>query len=364
MQETVARDKFHCPACGADAHWNPSKQALVCAYCGTIVPGQPDPTSGQIIEHDLVAALRDIPDSGRGWKADKISVKCQSCQAISVFDSTRVAQRCDFCGAAQLVPYEQTKAPISPESLLPFKIAESNVREQIRVWYGNRWLAPNALKSRALTDTLHGIYIPYWTFDAHVDAQWTAESGWYYYVEETYRDQNGRLQSRRVQRIRWEPSAGSLSHFFDDALVPGTRGVDETLLREIGTFPTKQLVPYEAGFVSGWVVEQYQVDLRAAAQRSRKEMDAQLREICGRQVPGDTFQNLQVAADYSAQTFKHVLCPIWLVSYTYGAQNFQVLVNGYTGEIAGRYPKSWIKIFFLVLGILGAAALIGYFSRR
>ena len=39
-----------------------------------------------IVEHDLVAALRAIPDSARGWQAEKTSVRCQSCQAISVFD--------------------------------------------------------------------------------------------------------------------------------------------------------------------------------------------------------------------------------------------------------------------------------------
>jgi hypothetical protein len=28
-------------------------------------------------------------------------------------------------------------------------------------------------------------------------------------------------------------------------------------------FPTKELAPYDAGYVSGWVVEQYQIDLVA-----------------------------------------------------------------------------------------------------
>ena len=36
----------------------------------------------------------------------------------------------------------------------------------------------------------------------------------------------------------------------------------------------------------------------------------------------------------------------------YGAKTFQVIVNGYTGTIAGKYPKSWIKITLLVLTIL------------
>lgn len=364
MQEAVARNKFHCPSCGADAHWNPAKQSLICGYCGTVAPGQPDTTTGEIKEHDLATALRLTPEEARGWKAERTSVKCQSCQAISVFDPQRVAQRCEFCGSAQLVPYEQTRAPISPESLLPFKISESSVRENIRNWYGNRWLAPNTLKSRALTDTLSGLYIPYWTFDAQADAAWTAESGYYYYEMEQYRDANGKTLTRRVQRVRWEPSAGQLQHFFDDALVPGTKGVHPALLDEVDNFPTQDLVAYEPGFLAGWVVEQYQVDLRSAADRSREEMDAELRRLCAAQVPGDTHRNLQVSAEYSRQTFKHVLFPIWLLSYTYGSRSFQVLVNGYTGETAGEYPKSWVKIFFLVLACLAAMAVIFALSQR
>ena len=69
-----------------------------------------------------------------------------------------------------------------------FKLAETQVRDNIRAWYGNRWFAPNSLKSAALTDTLKGVYLPYWTFDAHAHAEWTAESGYHYTESETYRE--------------------------------------------------------------------------------------------------------------------------------------------------------------------------------
>src|SRR5437762_999757 len=87
----------------------------------------------------LALILREFGSARRGWQAEKISVRCQSCQAISVFDPERVAQRCDFCGSSALVPYEQTQAPIHPESLLPFKISQDAVREAMRRWYGSRW---------------------------------------------------------------------------------------------------------------------------------------------------------------------------------------------------------------------------------
>src|ERR1700733_588780 len=110
MAEITARSKFSCPACGAEAQWNPAKQALVCPFCGTVAPMKPPTEGGEIVEHDLVAALRSIPDDERGWQTEKKSVKCQSCQAITVFDPAHVAQRCDFCGSAARSPAGDEKA--------------------------------------------------------------------------------------------------------------------------------------------------------------------------------------------------------------------------------------------------------------
>jgi len=67
------------------------------------------------------------------------------------------------------------------------------------------------------------------------------------------------------------------------------------------------------------------------------------------EVPGDTQRNLQIHPTFSAQTFKHILVPVWLLSYLYGAKTYQVVVNGYDGRMAGQYPKSPWKIAFLVL---------------
>ena len=361
--EAVARQKFACPACGAEAHWDPARQALVCPYCSTISPAHIEEVEGKIKEHDLVTALRELPEDRRGWKSNKVSVRCQSCQAISIFDPDKVARRCDFCGSAQMIPYEQTKAPITPESLLPFKLDQSAVRDAIRRWYGSRWFAPNRFKKAALTDELHGMYLPYWTFDAQVNANWTALSGYHYYTTETYRDSQGRTQTRRVQHTRWVPSSGYLEHFFDDQLVPASRGANEKLLREIEPYPTRDLTPYASQYVAGWVVEQYQLDLIGAAQRSRERMQRETERMCASQVPGDTHRNLNVEARFDRQTFKHVLLPVWLVSYNYGSKSYQVLVNGQTGVIAGKYPLSFAKIFMLILFILAIAGLVYLFAK-
>jgi hypothetical protein len=342
MSEVTSLSKFGCPACGAEAVWTPSKHALVCPYCGTESPAELKIDGSLVEENDLVTALRSIPEEQRGWAAERKTVRCQSCQAISIFDAKRVAQRCDFCGSPSLLSVEDIQAPIRPGSVLPFKVAESQVREEIRRWYGSHFWAKNDVGEKALTDTLHGLYVPYWTFDAHAECAWEAQAGYYYITTDS--------QGRTQQQVRWQYVSGHVSQNFDDVLVPASKGIHPGLLEGLAPFPTtSDLVPYDPGYLSGWVVEQYQIDLVHAAQESRERMVQRLRDLCTQQVPGDTHRGLRIEPSFSAQTFKHTLLPVWLLSYTYGSKTYQVAVNGATGKITGEYPLSWAKISIAIL---------------
>jgi hypothetical protein len=352
--EIAALEKHACPACGAQAEWNPAKQKLVCAFCGTESPYQIDRETGKVVELDLVTALRELPAQERGWQTTRRSVQCQSCRAVMVFEAEHVGRNCEFCGSPALVSYEEIKAPIRPQGVLPFRVDRGRVRDDLRRWWRSKWLAPGKLARSALVDTVHSLYIPYWTFDARVHCRWDAEAGHYYYV---------RVGNKRQRRVRWEPASGSINHVFDDDPVPGTQGLPLTLLRKVEPFPTQEVVPYDTAFLSGHVVEHYKVVLIDAAQQSQKQMHATLEQLCAQEVPGDTYRNLRIRPQFSNQTFKHVLVPIWLLTYNYGAAVFQVIVNGYTGRIAGRYPYSAWKIVLLVLLAIVVLMVLAYLDR-
>jgi hypothetical protein len=352
MTDLPALEKHPCPACGAQAEWNPTKQKLICPFCGTESPYQIDRARGKVAELDLAAALRDLPENARGWETERRSVQCQSCKAVMVYDSERVGQNCEFCGSPALVSYDEIKSPIRPHGVLPFRIDQHRVRDDIRRWWRSKWLAPGKLARTALVDTVHSLYIPYWTFDARVHCPWDAEAGHYYYVNVEGRDSQGRRVVRQERRVRWEPASGVVDHHFDDEPVPGTQGLPMTLLRRVEPFPTGECVAYDRAFLAGHVVEHYKVVLTEAAEQSRVQMLETLRQLCASQVPGDTHRNLQIHPTFSELTFKHLLVPIWLLTYNYGRKAYQVLVNGYTGKIAGKYPYSVWKVLLLILAIL------------
>jgi hypothetical protein len=330
---------------------------LVCPFCGTESPYQIDRDAGKVAENDLAAALAAAQAARDTWKEQQRKVQCQSCRAVMVYDSARVGQNCEFCGSPSLVAYTAIKSPIAPKGLLPFRIDRNRVRDDIRRWWRSKWLAPNKLARSALVDTVHSVYIPYWTFDAHAHCPWEAERGHYYYVSVEGRDSKGRRVVRQERRVRWEPASGVVEHTFDDELVPGTTGVDLRLLRQVEPFPTGECVAYDTAFLSGHVVEHYQVALTEAAGSSEAQMHARLEQLCGAQVGGDTYRNLRIHPTFSGRTFKHLLVPIWLLVYIFGRRNFQVVVNGYTGRMAGRYPYSPWKVAFLVALVILAVIL-------
>ena len=98
-----------------------------------------------------------------------------------------------------------------------------------------------------------------------------------------------------------------------------------------------------------------------AAAASKDRMDSAINDMCIHQIPGDTHRNLRVQSQYSGQTFKHVLLPVWLLTYNYGSKTYQVAVNGITGKIAGEYPLSWIKIAIVtIIGLIILGIIMAY----
>jgi hypothetical protein len=359
-------ERHACPKCGSKAEWDPGKAELVCPYCGTSFPREgPPPMPGGIVEHDLDQTLRDLGSLAKQVDTATRRVQCSRCHAVLLRQGGTVAQHCDFCGSPELLDYQDIHAVISPESLLPAVISQEQAYHALKGFLAGRWFAPSDLKRRNMIDDIRRVYLPYWTFDAHAECPWEAQSGDYYYVTVTDKDSEGRTVTRQERRIRWYPSAGHVSDNFDDVLISASRGIDGKVLGSIEPFPTSNLVPYDTRYVSGWQVEQYQVPLADAARQGFQIMDAELTQLCGSQVPGDTYQNLRIFPEYSDKTFKHVLAPVWLLTYRYRDKVWQGAVNAVTGQAYARFPLSpWKILIVVVLSVIALLILFRLISQH
>jgi len=353
--EVRSLSRHVCPECGGKGEWDPAKKALVCPYCGKIFEHVAEPEhSDAIQEHDLDEMLARLGKQGSTVEDGTRRVQCNNCHAVLVRSSNTMAQRCDFCGSPELLDYKDVGSPIAPESLLPAGISQEVAYHALKDFLAARWFAPGDLKRRNMIDRINKVYLPYWTFDSNVECPWSADSGRYYYVDvPDGTDDQGRPVMRREQRVEWTPVNGHVSTWFDDILISASGGLDSELLKKIEPFPTKELVPYDTSYVSGWQVEHYKVPLLQAAQAGFGAMEAMVREMCAREIPGDTYRGLSISPTYSNRTFKHILAPIWLLAYQYQGKTWQGAVNAVTGKACARFPVSpWRVALVVVLGFI------------
>lgn len=211
---------------------------------------------------------------------------------------------------------------------------------------------------------LNGMYIPFWTYDCWANSNWTAQSGYYYYETETYTDYvDGRsvTRTRQVRKTRWVPSSGYRNDFYNDKLIVASRGLDYHLVFKIYPFHLGSLIPYKPEYLSGWQAEDYSVSVHEGWSISREQVTSEQRSRCAADVPGDTYRSLHVNTSFSDITYKHILLPIWVASYTYKKRLYHFLINGQTGELEGYAPTSWLKVAGVVAAIAGIAVAIIYY---
>jgi DNA-directed RNA polymerase subunit RPC12/RpoP len=353
MSET---NQFECASCGAHLEFDPKVQAMKCQFCQSekIVPIE----HKAIVEHDFYTAPKVT-----GWDRQAVSFQCDSCGATISSEST-VAGKCTYCNS----PYVREKPAradlIRPETLIPFRVDKDNVNTLFRNWLGKGWFTPSNLQKLGRLDLIKGVYTPFWTYDAQAYSTWTAESGYYYYENETYTTTiNGKrvTQTRQVRKVRWVPSSGQRQGFYNDVLVPASKGMNQELIYKIYPFDLNALVPYNPQFLSGFLAEEYAVDLQQGWGVAQGTVLASERDKCAREVPGDTHRFLRVQTNFSGITYKHILLPVWIAAYEYKAKTYHFLVNGQTGEVQGFRPISWAKVALFV-GVVAAAVVgLAYF---
>jgi DNA-directed RNA polymerase subunit RPC12/RpoP len=350
--------KFPCASCGADVVWNPGASALKCPFCGA--EKKLPTTADAVREHPIDEALSAPRDLG--WGALRKAVKCSRCGATTTLDPGVAASACAFCGTPAVVEAPVSGTMVRPEGLLPFRLDRDGAVGRFREWISGLWFRPNDLKSKSSVASLSGVYVPFWTFDAATHSLWSADAGYYYQVPVEVVE-NGQSVTRMETRTRWEPAEGVLEKFFDDLPVQASRGLPPELARSIEPFPTDGLVPYEPAYLSGFLAEEYAVDVKEALGMARRRMHAEIQQACASEVPGDTHRNLSVQSVFSGIAYKNALLPIWIAAYQYGGAPYRFLVNGITGKVAGKAPYSWIKVGLAILAALALVALIASQSR-
>lgn len=359
----IAAHRWPCEACGADLRFAPGATQLVCAHCGhvqAIPEASHHDRKTALGELDLDTALRNaLP---RAAMEEPQTTRCASCGALVEFQGAEHATECPFC-ASPVAVGTGTNRQIKPQAVLPFRLTEGQARAAMTKWLGRLWFAPGGLveyarKGRALA----GIYSPYWTFDAATRSRYRGQRGTYYYETRTVTVQvDGKPQRRQeqVRKTRWHSVSGWVSRDFDDVLVLASTSLPRGYTEGLAPWDLSALEPYRPDYLAGFTAEGYTVTLPEGHARARTIMEGVIRSDVMRDIGGDEQRIDRIDSDFSDETFKHVLLPVWLAAYRYNGKTYRFVVNGQTGKVRGERPWSvWkITLAVVVVAIIAGVAI-------
>lgn len=345
----MAEDIFYCENCGGVMEFDVASQKLKCPNCDNVI--NIANIKENIVEHKLTAhAMQTV----RAEQKDSTTMECRGCGAKLEVRGNEAAAACPYCGASYVLSQKQEEV-IIPDGVIPFQIDKTNAREIVGRWLKKRYLAPGELKTLYQRGDIFGMYVPYWTFDADAKADYTGMGG--RNRTEHYRDKDGNTHTRTV--TDWYPTRGRVHTFFDDVLISASSHQNKSLLSGVDNYNTKQLVSYSKDYFSGYGVETYNINLDTAHSAAVGRMQEQLRDMARRDIlrKYDTAKDIRLQCNFAKETYKHVLFPVYTVTYHYKNKVYNVLINGQNGNISGQYPKSFVKILLIIL--VSAAVILG-----
>lgn len=352
---------IRCKGCGSSVRYEAKQQKLKCPHCGS---EEEIPFSQEGIEEiDLEKALALAQQERAELPAHKV-LACRTCGAQIACKEARAT--CDFCGSEAVSEAALQSQPIRPQGVLPFAVTAEQAHQSFQTWLRSLWFAPSDLLKRARIEDLRGVYLPTWTFDAQVWAQWSAIPGYYRTRTETYFDSaTNSHKTRTVTYVEWGPPVfGVHQDFFDDLLVSGLTTLPTRYLEEVGDFATtSDLRAYEPAYFLGWDVALPDKELPQAWKEGYDIIHKRTEEACKRAVPGDTHRDFRMNLRLSGLTTKLVYLPIYILAYRYGDKSYRVVVHGRTGVVGGDRPISWIKVLLLVLAIAAGIGVLYYILR-
>lgn len=363
---TVAR--FKCPGCSAAMEFDPATGGLKCGYCG----------NAQKISHPVNTQVEELPlaeyvGSAAGSHLKRLAqqaleVTCTGCGSTVQFEPPEVAGVCPFCAAPIIAQPQSADPEIAPNGLLPFGLEKRAATTSIQSWLSSRWFAPNALKNVAKPEGIHGVYVPFWTYDAETWSAYTGERGDYYYETQYVNVQNARgevvRQAQQVRRTRWTSVSGNVENRFDDVLIPASRAIDERRLRELAPWDLDAVAPYEPAYLSGFKAQRYQVEIGEGFEIAKVIMQSSIQHSVVADIGGDEQQVRSLDTQWNNVTFKHVLLPVWIGAYRFQGKVFQVTVNARTGEVQGERPYSALKIALAVIAAVILIAIIYWVASQ
>ena len=347
--------EYKCPACGGMLEFDSKTQKLKCPYCDTEI----DIEGFQELEKEKTQdGLDDMTwesQAGTAWgegEEEALNVYvCKSCGGEITADANTAATSCPFCGNP-VVMQGKLSGNLRPDYVIPFKMDKKAAKEAYKKHLQGKRLLPKVFKDENHIDEIKGMYVPFWLFDADVDAsiryKGTKTRFWsdskYDYTETSYFS------------ISRDGNIG-----FSHVPVDGSTKMADNLMESIEPFDFQEAVDFQTAYLAGYLADKYDVSEQESVQRANARIKASTEDSFRETIHG--YESVLVENSnirLLGGKAKYALYPVWILNTSWRGKNYTFAMNGQTGRMVGDLPVDKNALWRWRLGITAVASVITY----
>ena len=226
----------------------------------------------------------------------------------------------------------------------------------LKKFYEDKPLLPDAFTANNRVEAIQGMYVPFWLFDADIDAQGSYKG------------------SRSMAVDTGDAIMTSTSYYichrqgcmkFERIPVDGSKKMDDTFMESIEPFDYRGLVPFSSAYFAGYLADKYDVDADAAVVRADERINESAELCLAKTVHGyDSVQPENDCAFVKGDSSVHyAMVPVWILTTRYKDEPYTFMMNGQTGEVVGSLPidegklRKRLLIAFAITVVIAFAVL-------
>ena len=295
---------YKCPSCGGALRFDAQAKTLSCIWCGN---------SFDVADLEAV----QVRPALQGYV-------CPECGAQLMTEEYVVATTCPYCGNNEIAPH-RFDGVFEPDLLIPFSVTKRQAVQSYEEVVASRRYLPNDYADEARVVSVEGAYVPFWLHSGIVNFDFTY-MGIFKKDKTNYESKHHRVGTYEFARV---PADGS-------------QRMPDDVMDSIEPYDYTALVPYEPGYLPGFMAERHTVAADEVNQRVNRRVANSacsaametLDPIYKTRYPDYDRYHATVARTRMEQA----LLPVWIVVVAYKGDKYTVGINGQTGKVAVNLP--------------------------
>lgn len=339
------KKNYKCKSCGGNLFFDPESQNIKCEYCN----------SELIINNTTNLPTKNKYNENLKYEVDKNVnqvFECQICNSKISQCSDKDITRCPSCGGIELIQVQENG--VHPMQIIPFKISNDKAGELLKKWIHSRKFAPNNLKKMAKLKKISGAYTPIYLFDLNASTKYSAT------CVNNHKNKQGKIVRSSSYHIHDVENETFTNYIFS-----ANKNFESSIFHKMDGFNYDETHTYLGDYLLGFPG----ISTDFNVQESYNKVEDEIKENEYRKIKSrlnfryDEVHFFKADTTISNVQNGYLYVPIWTNHYKYKNKDYHCYINGQTGKVTGKSPKSFWKILGLILGISAIVLLLIFLAK-